>query len=148
MIRVEHTHRFGVPLGQGFQYITDITNWPEYWPGLVRVEADSHWSTPGDEARLVMKLLGREVLLRMTLTRLVAGHIVEYESLQNGLPNARHERHFTESGDGFDYRLVVEYEPRSGVKGWYDRLLVGRGIARALRQTVGNLDVAFAGRRS
>ena len=42
--------------------------------------------------------------------------------------------------ESFDYRLVVEYEPRGGLRGLYDRLLVRRGIERALRQTVRNLE--------
>ena len=42
------------------------------------------------------------------------------------------------------YRLVVEYEPRAGLHGVYDRLLVRRGIERALRQTVANLDEKLA----
>jgi hypothetical protein len=38
------------------------------------------------------------------------------------------------------YRLVVEHEPRAGLHGVYDRLLVRRGIERAVRQTIANLD--------
>jgi hypothetical protein len=58
MIRVEHTHRFGLPVADGFRYITDPANWPDYWPGFVSIEPGSRWTEPGDEARLVVKLLG------------------------------------------------------------------------------------------
>jgi hypothetical protein len=37
-------------------------------------------------------------------------------------------------------RLVVEYEPRARLRGLYDRVLVRRGVERALRQTVANLE--------
>ena len=143
MIRVEHDHRFAVPLETGFRYITDIANWPDYWPGLVRVESGSRWTDAGDEASLVVRLLGRDVQLRMSLRRIVPGRLVEYESRQSGLPDARHERHFSEAGGGFDYRLVVEFEPRPGLRGAYDRVLVRRGIGRVLRQTIGNLEDRF-----
>jgi len=39
---------------------------------------------------------------------------------------------------------VVEYEPRSGFGGLYDRLLLRRGIDRALRQTVANLEARLS----
>ena len=65
--------------------------------------------------------------------------VVEYESSQPGLPDAHHERHFKPDGQGFRYRLVVEYEPRAGVRGLYDRFLVRRGVG-AHQQTVANLE--------
>ena len=139
-VRVEAAHRFDVPVSRGFAYITDQAHWPAYWPGLVRIEPGSRWSEPGDETRLVVKLLGREVELRMTLTALEQDRLVEYTSVQAGLPDARHERHFQGEGEVFDYRLVVEYEPRPGLRGVYDRVLVRRGVARALRATIENLE--------
>jgi hypothetical protein len=139
-MRVEHEHEFGVSVEEGFAFVTDMANWPRYWPGLIRVEPGSRWSEPGDEARVVTRLLGREVELHMTLRRFEQNRLVEYESRQQGLPDARHERHFTPTDGGFRYRLVVDYEPRSGLRGGYDRVLVRRGIERALRQTTENLE--------
>jgi hypothetical protein len=139
-MRVEHEHEFGVPVDQGFAFITDMTNWPRYWPGLLRVEGGSRWREAGDEARVVTRLIGREVELHMTLRRFEPNSFVAYESRQPGLPDARHERHFILTGGGFRYRLVVEYEPRRGMRGLYDRVLVRRGVVRALRQTTANLD--------
>ena len=140
MIRVEHAHRFSVPLERGFDYITDIDNWPAYWPGLVRIAAGSRWAVPGDTATLVIRLLGREVELALTLVELDPRRLVNYTSIQQGLPAARHERHFVAAGDGFDYRLVVEYEPRRGVRGILDRLVLRRAVAGTLRRTVENLE--------
>ena len=88
----------------------------------------------------MVKLLGRDVELFMILSRLVPNEVVEYESSQPGLPDAHHERHFRPDGEGFRYRLVVEYEPRAGLRGLYDRFLVRRGVERALQQTVTNLE--------
>jgi hypothetical protein len=138
--RVEHTHRFSTPLQAGFAYITDIANWPAYWPGLVRVEPGSRWAAPGDTATLVIRLLRREVELALTLSQLEPNRLVTYTSVQQGLPDARHERHFAAAGDGFDYRLVVEYEPRPGLRGLFDRLIVRRAVAGAMRRTVENLE--------
>jgi uncharacterized membrane protein len=141
-VRIEHAHRFGIPVADGFDYITDQANWPAYWPGLLRIEPGSSWREPGDETRLLVKLLGRQVELHMTLTRLEPNRVVEYTSVQPGLPDARHERLFSGEGDSFDYRLVVEYEPRGGLRGLYDRVLVRRGVERALRTTAQNLERA------
>ena len=144
-MRIEREQRFRVPVETGFAFITDPANWPRFWPGFVRLEPESRWAVPGDEAGLVVKLLGRDVDLRMTLRRVEENRLVEYDSRQPGLPDARHERHFSPAGDGFDYGLVVEYEPRSGFRGIYDRVLVRRGVDRALRQTLENLLTALPG---
>lgn len=140
VIRVEHEHLFAVPVEAGFALITDIAN----WPGFVRLEPGSRWSAVGDEARIVVRLLGREVELRMTLRRFEENRLVEYESTQSGAPDAHHERHFAPADGGFRYRIVVEYRPRAGLVGFYDRLLLRRGVLRALRQTVTNLDVILS----
>ena len=142
-MRIEREHRFDVPLAAGFAYVTDIANWPSYWPGLVRVAPDSRWTGPGDEARIVVELLGRQVELRMVLRRFEPSRLVEYDSAQEGLPDARHERHFEADGNGFRYRLSVEYEPRAGLRGLYDRVLVRRGVERALQRTIANLEHAL-----
>ena len=68
-MRIEREHEFDVPLAAGFEYVTNLANWPSYWPNIVRVEPGSRWAVPGDEARIVVKLLGRKVELRMTLRR-------------------------------------------------------------------------------
>ena len=135
MERVEATRRFDVPVERGFAFITDTANWPKYWPGFVRLDEDSHWGTTGDTARLVTRLLGRERELTMTITSFEPNRLVTYTSTQPGLPDARHERHFEPAGDAFDYRLVVEYEPRRGLHALLDRFLLPRGIRRAVDST-------------
>ena len=140
LVRIEREQAFPTPLEHGFSVITDPANWPSYWPGLVRVEPDTRWSAPGDRAHLVLRLLGRDVELRMTLEELVPNRLVTYASTQAGLPDARHERHFRKIDDGFSYRIVVEYEPRSGFRGLLDRTVVRRAIDRAVRQTIENLE--------
>jgi len=145
MTRVEAARRFDVPVERGFAFITDTTNWPRFWPGYVRLEDGSSWRGPGDAARLVTRLLGRERLLTMTIRAFEPDRLVTYTSTQPGLPDAYHERHFEPDGDGFVYRLVVEYEPRGGVGGLFDRLLLARGIRRAFESTFAALDRELAG---
>ena len=140
MLRIEREHRFECSVEIGFAYITDIANWPDYWPGFFRIEPGSRWVVPGDEAVVFIRLLGREVELHMTLRRLEANTLVEYVSRQRGLPDARHERHFVKDDGGMRYRLVVEYEPRTGFHGLYDRFLMQRGLEGVLRKTAANLD--------
>ena len=53
------------------------------------------------------------------------------------------ERHFESHGDGFVYRLVVEYEERGGVAGLFDRLLLARGIRHAFQSTFAALEREF-----
>ena len=144
MIRIERERVFRVPVERGFSFITEVGNWPSYWPGLVRVEPESRWRTPGDQARLVLRLFGREVELAMTLRAFVPNQLVAYDSVQAGLPRAHHERHFRPVDGGFAYRIVVEYEPRRGPRGLLDRTVVRRGIDRAVRETMLNLERVLA----
>lgn len=145
MVRVEDTHRYAVPVEQGFAFITSTANWPRFWPSFVRLEPGSSWGETGDTARLVTRLLGRERELEMTVTGFEPNRLVTYISKQPGLPDARHERHFEPDGDGFVYRLVVEYEPRSGIAGIYDRIVLARGIRRAFRSTFAALERELEG---
>lgn len=91
----------------------------------------------------MIELLSRQTELRMRLRRFEEHRVVEYESRQTGLPDARHERHFQAADGGFRYHLVVEYEPRAGLRGLYDRLVVRRGVEAALRRAITNLERAL-----
>jgi uncharacterized protein YndB with AHSA1/START domain len=147
MARVEAAHHFDVPVERGFAFITDTANWPKFWPGYVRLEEGSSWGAVGDTARLATRLLGRERLLTMRITAFEPNRLVTYTSTQPGLPDASHERHFEPDGTGFVYRLVVEYQPRGGVVGLFDRFLLARGVRRAFERTFAALDEAFASAR-
>lgn len=143
VIAVAIDHRFAVPLREGFDYITDSANWFEYWPGLVAIAPGSRWRRVGDRTRLSLRMMGRPTELVMTLEKLEPYRLVSYRSEQRGLPPAEHERHFSDAGNGFDYRLVVNYRPRRGPRGFFDRTILRRAVRRALEETVENLERRF-----
>jgi uncharacterized protein YndB with AHSA1/START domain len=143
-IRVEVDRRLPVSVHDGFDYITDPTNWPEYWPRLVRIASAVRWREPGDRACLVLRMLGREVELEMKLVRIEPYRLVEYTSEQRGLPAARHSRHFEQIDDELIYRIAVEYQPRPGWRSLFDRLMVRRAVERTLRETMANLERRFS----
>ena len=142
-IRIELERRLPVSVHDGFDYITDPVNWPEYWPRLVRITSVRRWREPGDRASLVLRMLRREVELEMRLVRFEPYRLVEYTSEQRGLPSARHWRHFDEIDDELAYRVAVEYEPRRGWRSLFDRFFVRRAVDRALRETITNLERHF-----
>jgi hypothetical protein len=139
-MRLELTHRFAIGLRDGFDYIVEPHNWPEYWPDLIRVQPGSRWQAPGDRACVVMRVLGREVELEMTLRTFDPYRLVEYTSVQHGLPDVRHERGFSAVGDGFEYRLALEFAPRAGLRAAFDHVLVRRAVERTMQRTIANLD--------
>jgi hypothetical protein len=96
----------------------------------------------------VTRLLGRERELTMTIKTFEPNRLVTYTSTQPGLPDAYHERHFEADGDGFVYRLVVEYEPRSGIPGLLDRFLLARGVRRAFDSTFEALERELVSERA
>lgn len=142
-IRIEVEHRLPVSLHDGFDYITNPDNWPEYWPGLVRITSAGRWREPGDRACLVLRMLRREVELEMKLVRFEPYRLVEYTSQQRGLPAARHWRHFGQAERELAYRIAVEYQPRPGWRRLFDGLLVRRAIERTMRETMANLERRF-----
>lgn len=148
-MRIEVIHTFDVSVTEAFAYITDMKNWPQYWPGFIRMEnaAATRWSSPGDRATVVIELLNRERSLNMELETFRKDASVTYVSRQRGLPDVRHERHFEATGDGCTYRLVVEYEPRRGFAGLFDRVLLKPFVERALRKTVHNLEKGLSTRK-
>lgn len=143
-VQLAISRHFAFPLRLGYNYITDLGRWPEYWPGLIRVEPGSRWSQPGDTAKLTLRLLGRPTELEMTLQRVVPYKLIEYTSVQRGLPAARHERQFVEDRAGFAYRIVVEFGPRTGLRRPFDCVVVARAVERVAGQTVRNLERRFA----
>jgi Polyketide cyclase / dehydrase and lipid transport len=143
MKRIEAAHHYDIPLERGFAFITGPSNWPKYWPGYVRLEEGSRWLGSGDTAHLVTRLFGRERTLAMTIQRFEENRLITYHSTQPGLPDAYHERHFEPDRAGFLYRLVVEYEPRAGIAGLYDRTVLAAGIRRAFKCTFHALERAL-----
>jgi Polyketide cyclase / dehydrase and lipid transport len=143
VVRVEVEQRFGISVREGFDYITDTANWPAYWPRFVRLDSGSRWRAPGDQARIALRMLGREVDLEMTLVRFEPCRVVEYTSGQRGLPAARHGRHCEEADGGFAYRIVIEYVPRSGWRGLLDRTVVRRAVTNTARETIRTLGDRF-----
>lgn len=150
MLRVEVSHILPVSVAEAFAYITDMKTWPEYWPDFIRIEdpATARWSNPGDKVTVAINLLNRERALNMELKEFHKDARVTYVSRQQGLPDVRHERYFKAVPEGCLYRLVVEYEPRPGLAGLFDRLLVKRSVEKAMRRTVQNLDRVFQRRRA
>jgi uncharacterized protein YndB with AHSA1/START domain len=51
-VRIEARGRFAVSPREGFDYITDPTNWPQYWPDFVRIEAGSRCAATKTVANL------------------------------------------------------------------------------------------------
>jgi hypothetical protein len=149
-VNIEVSHTFPVSVSEAFSYITDMKNWPKFWPDFVRIEnpSEAKWSNPSDKVTVVIKLLNRERALNMELKEFQRDMRVTYVSRQQGLPDARHERHFKTVPEGFEFRLVVEYEHRRGFAGIFDRLLFKGSVKKALQKTVKNLDSIFQQRRA
>lgn len=147
MIRINIRHAFPLSAEEAFGYITNLSNWPQYWPDFIRLEelGAIDWGSEGARVKVVIKLLGRETAMDIVLQRFVTNALVKYVSRQKGLPEIRHQRHFEDAPGGCEFRLVMEYEPRRGLKGLFDRTLLRLSIVKAIRKTLRNLDNNLAG---
>jgi hypothetical protein len=133
---------------EGFDYITDLRNWPSYWPKFVELQSaeTTRWREPGDTATVVIEARGEPTAMHMTLGEFVPYDRVVYTSTQDGLPPFQHERHFREVDGRLRYTLVIAYEPRSGPRGLVDRFIVPRHVRASLVETMDNLERTFAAR--
>jgi uncharacterized protein YndB with AHSA1/START domain len=144
-MRVRTARTFPVPVGQAFAFVTDPNHWGAFFPNFVRLHDAAHakWRTPGDKVTVSIRILGRTVEVNMTLEEIEKERRVAYVSRQQGLPEARHERNFRAVPEGFEFELIVAFEPRGGLTGLYDRFVVRAAVAGALRKTVRNLASVF-----
>lgn len=144
MERVRYSRHFDVPAERAYAYTTDLRNLSRFLPGFVSMDASSRAERAGDVAHLRMRLLGRERAVQITFERFELNRSFAYTSRQEGLPAAHHERSFTPDGRGFRFDMSVAYEPRNGVLGLIDRLVVKRAVRRLLRRTADELELALA----
>lgn len=70
------------------------------------------------------------------------GYVIKGKGgLHSGTPDGEETyAHFRPVDGGFAYRIVVEYETRSGLRGVLDGTVVRGGTDRAVRQTMTNLE--------
>jgi hypothetical protein len=148
MPRLEETRVLPVSRQEGFDYITNVRNWPSYWPKLLDISDEDNvsWSQPGDTARVMLEIRGKPVEMTMHLDEFRPPETVTYESTQEGLPAFRHERHFRDNDGRLEYTLVISFEPRRGPRGIIDRLFVTPVVKRSLTETLDNLESIFRAR--
>jgi hypothetical protein len=133
MILVDLTHAFPISVGDTFAYITDTGNWKTFSPNFVRHHdrTQAKWDTPVDEVPVVIRLPSRDAQVSVMLEKYEPDSRVPCVSRQKGLPDAKHERYFKAVPEGFAFRPVVVFEPRSGPAGLVDRLFVRRAVPGA-----------------
>ena len=143
MQRVELSRHLNVPAERAYEFITDMRNWRSFFPGFIALDPTSRCGTAGDVARLTSKLMGRERRVEITFERFETNTSFAYSSRQDGLPVAHHERKFTPDRDGCMFDLAVAYEPRSGLQGLLDRVVLRAAVRRLLQRTVDALELVL-----
>jgi uncharacterized protein YndB with AHSA1/START domain len=138
------SRHYGVPAERAFAYITDTRNWAHFFSGFVALDPTSRFGVSGDVASLTSKILGRDRHVELTLERIDPNRSFSYTSRQEGLPDAHHERTFTPEGEGFRFGVSVSYQPRRGLRGLVDRLVLTSAVRRLLARTLDALEVALA----
>src|SRR2546421_10942506 len=142
--RIQASRHFRVSAERASGFITDMRNWSTFFPGFVALDPESRWTAVGDVASLTTELFGRKRHMQLTLDRIEPNRAFSYTSRQEGLPDAHHERTFSADSGGFTFHLSVTYEPRPGLPGIADRILLRSAVRRLLYRTLDALDVSFA----
>ena len=145
MWQFDEAREYPVGRDEAFAFLTQPACFPRYWPrmrGVRHVKGD--WTKPGDQLEVDIHVSGALRTLHMTLDQYVPPHRLVYRSTQKGLPDARHERHFSGDANHCRYRLFIQFQPRPGLVGLYDRYIARLAVKRTLRVTLRNLDRIFA----
>src|SRR5438105_11443870 len=128
--RIQTSRHFRVSAERAYGFITDMRNWSTSFPGFVALDSESRWTAVGDVASLTTELFGRKRHVQLTLDRIEPNRVFSYTSRQEGLPDAHHERTFSADSGGFTFHLSVTYEPRPGLQGIADRIVLRSAVRR------------------
>src|SRR5689334_12359560 len=131
MVRIDVFHTFPVSASEGFAYLLNIDNWGQFWAGFVRVENQT--STTFDRPGVVVRMkLGIDTI-DMFVQEVQKDAFLQYKTRQRLAPVMLHERYYKDVPGGFEYRVIITYEPRKGIFGLLDRTVVKRSLLKGTR---------------
>jgi hypothetical protein len=136
-------------LNEGFDYLCEIDQWPNWYSGLTGITGEPHsgrWNDPGDTVSFYYKLLGRPLAGKVVLTEMRRYELLRSVANVSGLPEVRQEYRFAEVSEGsFLLTMTLETEEQTRFRGQVvDRLLLPHALERDLKRTMENLEDIFA----
>jgi hypothetical protein len=118
-MRVTVSQRFASSLRRGCDYSTDLQRQPERWPGLIDLAFSL--APVGAGRHGTSDAWGAQTAGEVQLRRIDPYRLIEYTSVERGLPAARRERRLAKARAGNDDTIVVDFQPRDGLRPPVDR---------------------------
>jgi hypothetical protein len=140
MSTVEMTREYAIDRKVLFDYLTDPTNWPRYYNGMVEVVPPERFAEPGDSLTARHRLLGRLTDVEVTLLELHAPDRIRLRAVVSGLPPVEHDWTYHEIDDGTRVEVMMSTpEVDSWLGRTLDRFVVPRQLEKDLRRSLDNV---------
>ena len=140
MAKVELTRHYSTARGDLFAYITEPDEWARWYNNCIAVRRSDAWTTPGDEADLTFRLVGRDIDVSMELREYVPGEHTRVRVRAEGLPDVVQTWDLENADGGTSMSVVLETEESTSFFGKViDRFLMPKTIERDLARSLDNL---------
>ena len=142
MARVEMTRAFDVERGKLFAFITTPDAWPSWYNNCIAVHQANGWARVGDHAELTIRMLGRDVAVRMELDEYTVDTHTRIHTTAQGLPDVVQAWDLADTADG-NTEVTVTLETAEATSFFgrvVDRFLLPKTIERDLARSLDNLE--------
>ncbi len=147
-MRSRHERTYPVSVEHGWDYINDVSRWPQWYSGLLQIHhpESASWERPGDQVHWSYRLLGRTLQGSVVLVRMAPPRLVSLRSHIQRLPDVLWEYRFEDAGPrAFTLTIVMETPEVATFFGRsIDSVLVPRLLERELDASLENLDNLFS----
>jgi hypothetical protein len=145
MATITMTRQYPIERDRLYAHLTEPTNWPSYYHGMITATPGGAFTEPGDEVSVRHRLLGRSIDVEVTLLELDAPSRFRTRAKGTGLPPVEHVWDYADSDGGTSVTVTGEMEETTTWLGRaIDRHVLPRQLERDVARTLDNLDELIA----
>ncbi len=122
-----------LPPEQAFDFVSNPANWGTFFDSVESAEALQGWGSPGGKARMVNKVLGREVVTDLEVLEWDRPHQFRYVAHSTDHPDMDNKRTFDAVPGGTRLTGTTDATARRGV-GWVFDTISGLAVRRLYKR--------------
>ena len=145
MATITMTRQYPIDRHRLYAHLTEPTNWPSYYHGMIAATPRGAFADPGDQVSVRHRLLGRSIDLEVTLLELDAPTRFRTRAKGSGLPPVEHVWSYADSDGRTSVTVTAEMEETTSWLGRaIDRHVLPRQLERDVARTLDNLEELVA----
>ncbi len=138
VMRIEYGAQLPLSIEQAFDFVSNPANWPAFFDSISSAEALEGWGAPGGRARMVNRVLGREVVTDLELLEWDRPHGFRYVGHTAGRPDMDNNRAFAAVPGGTRLTGTTSVRARRGLAGLLD-VITALAVHRIYRRAMAEL---------